>query len=52
MQNGRINKKNAISSIVYVPCICIQNRTLFIVQFEAHEKVAVYGGVYLCKLHV
>jgi hypothetical protein len=25
---------------------------LFIVQFEAHGKVAVYGGVHLCKLHV
>jgi hypothetical protein len=24
----------------------------FIVQFEAHEKVAVYGGDHLCKLHV
>jgi hypothetical protein len=25
---------------------------LLIVQFEAHGKVAVYGGVHLCKLHV
>jgi hypothetical protein len=24
----------------------------FIVQFKAHEIVAVYGGVHLCKLHV
>jgi hypothetical protein len=25
---------------------------LFIMQFKAHGKVAVYGGVHLCKLHV
>jgi hypothetical protein len=25
---------------------------LFIVQFEAHGKVAVYGDAHLCKLHV
>jgi hypothetical protein len=25
---------------------------LFIMQFEAHGKVAIYGEVYLCKLHV
>jgi hypothetical protein len=43
--------KKSISSIVYVPFIYIQN-FLFIVQFKAHGKVAVYGGVYLSKLHV
>jgi hypothetical protein len=47
-----LHRKNAIPSIVYVPCICIQNHTYFIVQFEAHGKVAVYGGVHLCKLYV
>jgi hypothetical protein len=25
---------------------------LFIMQFEAHGKVPVYGGLHLCKLHV
>jgi hypothetical protein len=43
--------KNAIPSIVYVPCLYIQ-KFLFIVQFEVHGKVAVYGEVHLCKLHV
>jgi hypothetical protein len=46
-----LHSKNAIPTIVYVPCIYIQN-ILFIVQFEAHGKVAVYSEVYLCKLHV
>jgi hypothetical protein len=41
-----------IPSIVYVPCLCIQNNTYFIVQFKDHGKVAVYGEVHLCKLHV
>jgi hypothetical protein len=43
--------QNAIPSIVYVTCLYIQNY-YFIVQFEVHRKVAVYGGVHLCKLHV
>jgi hypothetical protein len=47
-----LHSKNDIPSIVYVPCLYIQNHVPFIVQFEAHGKVAVYGGVHLCKLHV
>jgi hypothetical protein len=46
-----LHSKNAIPSIVYVPRLYIQN-IFFIVQFEDHRKVAVYGGVHLCKLHV
>jgi hypothetical protein len=46
-------QKNAIPSIVYVPCLfAFKIMFLFIVQLEAHGKVALYGGVHLCKLHV
>jgi hypothetical protein len=38
---------------VYYMCHVFASKIilLFIMQFKAHGKVAVYGGVHLCKLH-
>jgi hypothetical protein len=47
-----IYRKNAIPSIIYVPYFALKIILLFIVQFNAHGKVAVHGGVHLCKLYV
>jgi hypothetical protein len=52
LQHTYLHSKNAIPSIVYVPCLCIQNHVPFYCAIRSSWKVAVYGGVHLCKLYV